>query len=930
MKHGSKALTTTMIGASLHVGCHGDESRTFEKGSLLLATTSAQSCTDCLAVQTSIMSPISRLAGLFGSQPRLCPRADVLEQSPPQGNNEPTLRRRRSWALLSFRHNKTKAQGPSDNGARLKAMFLEGRDHNRLSGTRQSLHNADGGKTDVTTINTSQASTKSTVVPATLPPHLLKELKHASAGCEAMAVLVQYLVHSMDAFSTPRLKAEVATAREEWVRTKLELEEAHASYRRLQETLSDEVAAHERREEARRVEHEETVAALVKQHAAALEAEQLERKKIDGIYRIEMEVHRNAKEAADHTVTSVMRQLAEARTQAARSAEESARREAELGEQLAKVSTELAEAKANTQKFWSTVNKDKDARLQVSVEQCQTLQKEVDSLHAVLELKSAELQSLRKVCATAQESAEKVPSLEVALAAARTKIEDLQSQLDSKINIERQLKDENKSLNESYMMEAQNTRRLTQDKEELQWKLKQSSEMFNKLASSNSRCLPDAHLTPVTEVSVEQCQTLQKEVDSLHAVLELKSAELQSLRKVCATAQESAEKVPSLEVALAAARTKIEDLQSQLDSKINIERQLKDENKSLNESYMMEAQNTRRLTQDKEELQWKLKQSSEMFNKLASSNSSFNNSMLFPISPLLARRSPNTSNGRLDDELPDSPRVTMMAEKTDSIAWRLDMEETVEAMVERVNSNHRQRCQDRSSPGRSLPKKSASTSAILSEQRGKLAGRKSRLNRAFTTSTPAPDTRCRSRSVSTDSESLELEAKSCSSQPERRENGMSESKIEQSLTLPSQSNSQSTATSPSSMLTLPFKIQLQPQEGAGEAMISEEISDDAQSDCEANQAACSGRSSESSSLVLANGAQLDDDDDDDEEEDVEEEVQQQMPAANNNNTRLICPAQNLRSSPTLDSVSQLGLTDNTAMDLSWSEDFELFPSECEG
>lgn len=263
-----------------------------------------------------------------------------------------------------------------------------------------------------------------------------------------------------------------------------------------------------------------------------------------------------------------------------------------------------------------------------------------------------------------------------------------------------------------------------------------------------------------------------------------------------------------------------------------------------------------------------------------------------------------------------------MAEKNDSVAWVLDMNESVEVMIERMQSSQRQRCQDRSSPGRSLPKKSASTSAMLSDQRGKLAGRKSRITRGLVTSTPAPETHCRSRSVSTDSESLELESKSCSSQPERRDNGICEPKME-CLNAP---QAASQPTSPS-LLSLPFKLQLQPQESAGEAMISEEISDDAQSDCEANQAAeaCSGHSSESSSLVMNNGSHLDMED---EEEEEEEEACKLPPAPS---CRLQHPGQPpMRSSPTPDSVSQLGLTDSTAMDLSWSEDFELFPSESEG
>lgn len=47
-------------------------------------------------------------------------------------------------------------------------------------------------------------------------------------------------------------------------------EEAQAGYRRLQETLSDEVSAHERREEAQRTEHAQLVATLENTHQDVL------------------------------------------------------------------------------------------------------------------------------------------------------------------------------------------------------------------------------------------------------------------------------------------------------------------------------------------------------------------------------------------------------------------------------------------------------------------------------------------------------------------------------------------------------------------------------------------------------------------------------------------------------------------------------------
>jgi hypothetical protein len=73
-------------------------------------------------------------------------------------------------------------------------IYFSFADHNRVSGSRHPLNAGDtalNGKTEV-----AKAAPTAPAL-AQLPPHLLKELKHASAGCEAMAVLVQYLVHSV-------------------------------------------------------------------------------------------------------------------------------------------------------------------------------------------------------------------------------------------------------------------------------------------------------------------------------------------------------------------------------------------------------------------------------------------------------------------------------------------------------------------------------------------------------------------------------------------------------------------------------------------------------------------------------------------------------------------------------------------------------------
>jgi hypothetical protein len=51
-------------------------------------------------------------------------------------------------------------------------------------------------------------------------------------------------------------------------------------------------------------------------------------------------------------------------------------------------------------------------------------------------------------------------------------------------SLDRTLKEENKALAESFHMEMQNYRRMSQQHEELQWRLKQSSEVISRLSTS--------------------------------------------------------------------------------------------------------------------------------------------------------------------------------------------------------------------------------------------------------------------------------------------------------------------------------------------------------------------------------------------------------------------------------------------------------------
>jgi hypothetical protein len=162
---------------------------------------------------------------------------------------------------------------------------------------------------------------------------------------------------------------------------------------------------------------------------------------------------------------------------------DTSQKEAELRRRLASVEEEYSGLKDQSRKLMDSMQKDKDTKLQVTAGRCKELQDEVESLRTVLDLRREELQELRKQNALLMREAEELPVALQRVAALEAKVEDLQVQLQVKTNLERQLSQDNRLLMESFHQESKQNKRLSLHNEELQWKLKQNLEVVNVLAA---------------------------------------------------------------------------------------------------------------------------------------------------------------------------------------------------------------------------------------------------------------------------------------------------------------------------------------------------------------------------------------------------------------------------------------------------------------
>ena len=100
---------------------------------------------------------------------------------------------------------------------------------------------------------------------------------------------------------------------------------------------------------------------------------------------------------------------------------------------------------------------------------------EVDSLKAVLEMKTEEIHALRLEKAKLEDKLEEFDRMKLEFGKVTAQLEDLKAQLNEKQVVERKLSEENRQLYDSVERELNAKRRITMEKEELEWRIRSSS-----------------------------------------------------------------------------------------------------------------------------------------------------------------------------------------------------------------------------------------------------------------------------------------------------------------------------------------------------------------------------------------------------------------------------------------------------------------------
>ncbi|XP_058447934.1 uncharacterized protein LOC131428205 isoform X2 [Malaya genurostris] len=478
-------------------------------------------------------------------------------------------------------------------------------------------------------------------------------LNHANRGVEALGVLVQYLVFNLDAFSCPTIKKSHQETTQDLLETKSMLNDERSTCESLKQQLLETTERESELQELHRCE----------------------------ISKVESFLSEQQRTATDR---------------------------------IAALEAELLRAKVET-----------DVKVRTCTEEFEI--KLIGSAAEIAQCKAREMELLQRINAlscTENELRDKVHSSELEFS------ERLQIASMRERDLTEQLKHLNRQLEE--MQRAAKTREqeleeklsLTQDECSFLRHSRNSSEppqgsdysgdVYNRGSQNGEHTLLGSPLqNNKSSSNLNQAQILHDEVDSLRCVLDLKQREISELRKQTQEYERDAKELPGALVKISALESRIEDLQVQLKTKTEEEKDLQQKLKLLQDNLKQETKVKSRLSQHNEELQWKLKQNSEKFShvyaelsKSYHENSSFMNATRnasmdqssmathpYHNQTVMHNRSVGSDKVFEMDDIspPTSPVIKGVVEKSDSVSWVLEMDDeppeiSASRMVRRAGS----------------------------------------------------------------------------------------------------------------------------------------------------------------------------------------------------------------------------------------------------
>ncbi|XP_075738135.1 uncharacterized protein LOC119179018 isoform X2 [Rhipicephalus microplus] len=293
------------------------------------------------------------------------------------------------------------------------------------------------------------------------------QLRHASAGFASFAVVVQHLnaqVLQNNSFRIPKLSEELRKSQEEIEKARIAIvEEAH------QNELTGYLEAHTRKLEEMKAFYTNALDNSRKNSDETLDAmKQRHREKIDAIneeYSLQLDSINE-----DHQA-----------------------RQKELQQRYEALQQQHKQLQQQAREFQESVLSDTDAKIQWLSKKNADLQKEVESLNVVLEMRANQIQNLQHAKIELERKEEELDRCKVKMQKMEARIEDLQELLNEKAKVQSQLSVENAKLRETSEKQNRQLSRLDMHNEELKYKLRESVSSPMRDGGNKARARSMAH-----------------------------------------------------------------------------------------------------------------------------------------------------------------------------------------------------------------------------------------------------------------------------------------------------------------------------------------------------------------------------------------------------------------------------------------------------
>ncbi|XP_065931914.1 CAP-Gly domain-containing linker protein 1 isoform X5 [Magallana gigas] len=338
------------------------------------------------------------------------------------------------------------------------------------------------------------------------------QMKSNLQAFDAMTVMVQYLSEDLDAFSNPKLSAQVKVLQRQLEETKTQIEETQAQKDKLDEHILQLGKDHLDQINALKVEHEKQISWEKEKHEDSLsnyrqlsdeyhkkEIHQLKSSHDETIAEIKSDnsqIIQKLKKAQEDDISALRNkheeQMEELHKQHRDKLEEITHRfeniKMGLSDKVETLRSECDDLRTRARSSEEALLRDSDVKVQMALAPYRNLPQEIESLKLVIEIRNEEIQKLKNRNVELEKQAGELINAKEKIIAQQQKIENLEAIISMKTDHEKQLHDKCQMLMRKCDKESKANKRLSMDFEELIYKVNLadpgSMENLSKLGSS--------------------------------------------------------------------------------------------------------------------------------------------------------------------------------------------------------------------------------------------------------------------------------------------------------------------------------------------------------------------------------------------------------------------------------------------------------------